>query len=114
MEKSELNSFARRLRYAREELRKLKQSELAEKANIPATSISHFENEEGKRKPSFDNLQSLAKALDVTTDFLLGRTDDPCGNTALDEQLYRDVKNLSEADKAMAEALIKQLAERRQ
>lgn len=111
MEESGRQVFARRLRYAREELRKLTQARLGEIAGLPATSISHFENEEGTRKPSFDNLRSLAKALDVTTDYLLGRADDPHG-IALDEQLYRDVKSLTEADKQFAEDLIKRLAER--
>lgn len=111
MEESGRKIFAQRLRYAREELRKLKQSELAEKAGLPSTSISHFENEEGTRKPSFDNLRSLAKALDVTTDYLLGRAEDPCG-MAVDEQLYRDVKSLNDADKQFAQDLIKQLVER--
>lgn len=111
MENTSRTVFAQRLRYAREELRKLTQTQLGEKAGLPATSISHFENEQGTRKPSFDNLRSLAKALDVTTDYLLGRNEDPHG-IALDEQLYRDVKSLTEADKQFAEDLIKRLVER--
>ena len=111
MEESGRKVFAQRLRYVREDLRKLTQSQLGEKAKLPSTSISHFENEEGTRKPSFDNLRSLSKALDVTTDYLLGRTDDPHGG-GLDEQLYRDVKSLTEADKQIAEGLIKQMMER--
>ena len=39
-----------------------------------ASAISHFET--GTRKPSFDNLRRLADALDVTTDYLLGRVKD--------------------------------------
>jgi len=111
MEKSGRTIFARRLRHAREEMRKLTQAQLGELAGLPATSISHFENEEGTRKPSFDNLRSIAKALDVTTDYLLGRAAEAHG-IALDEQLYRDVKSLTEADKKFAEDLIKQLVER--
>lgn len=87
------------------------QAELGEKAKLPSTSISHFENPEGSRKPSFDNLRALAKALDVTTDYLLGRISDP-HESALDEQLYRNVKMLSEQDKQIAEGLIRQMAER--
>jgi transcriptional regulator with XRE-family HTH domain len=111
MEESGRKVFAQRLRYAREELRKITQSQLGEAAGLPATSISHFENEEGTRKPSFDNFRSLAKALDVTTDYLLGRVDEPHG-IALDEKLYRDVKSLTEADKQFAEDIIQRLAER--
>lgn len=103
--------FARRLRYVREGLRKLTQAQLSESSGLPATSISHFEKEDGTRKPSFDNLRALAKALDVTTDYLLGRVEDPHG-VALDEQLYRDVKSLTDADKKFAEDMIKRLAEK--
>lgn len=87
------------------------QAELGEKAKLPSTSISHFENEGGSRKPSFDNLRALAKALDVTTDYLLGRAESP-HELAVDEQLYRDVKMLSEDDKKLAESIIRQMAER--
>lgn len=111
MEESGRKIFAQRLRYVREDLRKLTQSQLGEKAGLPSTSISHFENEDGTRKPSFDNLRSLAKALDVTADYLLGRSDDPVG-TPFDEQLYRDVKLLNDADKQFAASLIKQMVDR--
>ncbi|WP_118184861.1 helix-turn-helix domain-containing protein [Paraburkholderia phosphatilytica] len=112
MEEDIRKLFAQRLRYVREEVRKLTQAELGRLCNLPATSISHFEKEDGTRKPSFDNLRALAKALAVTTDYLMGRSEDMLGSTALDEQLYRDVKSLSDADRQIAETLIKQLAER--
>lgn len=112
MEDSSRRVFAQRLRYVREEVRHLTQAQLGQMTGLPSTSISHFEKEAGTRKPSFDNLRALAKALEVTTDYLLGRTEDIHGNTALDEKLYRDVKSLSEADRTFAENLIKQLAER--
>ncbi|MGG1946411.1 helix-turn-helix transcriptional regulator [Trinickia sp. NRRL B-1857] len=104
--------FAQRLRHVREDVRKLTQTQLGQLSGLPATSISHFEKEDGVRKPSFDNLRALARALEVTTDYLLGRTEDLHGHTALDEKLYRDVKSLSEADRLIAENLIRQLAER--
>lgn len=112
MEDNSRKVFAQRLRHVREEVRHLTQAELGKLTGLPATSISHFEKEDGTRKPSFDNLRSLAKALEVTTDYLLGRSNDLHGNTPLDEKLYRDVKSLSEADRLIAENIIKQLAER--
>ncbi len=112
MEDTARNIFAERLRRARERLRQLTQSELAERAGLPSTSISHFENPNGTRKPSFDNLRRLSKALDVTTDYLLGRTEDPVG-TSVNDSLYRDVQMLNEADKEFANQMIRQLAERR-
>ena len=42
---------------------------------MPASSIAHFET--GTRKPSFDSLRRLANALEMTTDYLLGRVDEP-------------------------------------
>lgn len=113
MENDNRKLFAERLRHARETLRGLTQSQLAEKTGLPATSISHFENPEGTRKPSFDNLRRLANALDVTTDYLLGRSDDHVGLT-VDNALFRDVQNLSDQDKTFAQDLIKKLLEKNQ
>ncbi len=114
MENPSRSLFAQRLRHIREEVRKLTQVQLGEMTGLPSTSISHFEKEDGTRKPSFDNLRALAKALDISTDYLLGRSEDFRGSTALDDKLYRDVKSLSEADKKIAESLIRQMAERNQ
>ena len=55
--------FPERLRKARE-YRGLSQGELATKAALQPSAISHFET--GARKPSFDNLRLLADTLDVT------------------------------------------------
>ena len=63
--------FPDRLRNARE-YRGLTQGELAERAGLQPSAISHFET--GARKPSFDNLRLLADTLDVATDYLLGPT----------------------------------------
>ena len=52
----------------------LDQAELARRIGIPASSISHFEA--GRRKPNLNSLYKLAEALDVSTDYLLGRTSD--------------------------------------
>ena len=87
--------FPERLRQARK-LRDMEQAQLAAKAQLPPTSISHFEA--GSRKPSFETLRRLAQALDVTTDYLLGRVDEP--NMAAEATpLYRDLKNLRNCQK---------------
>ena len=52
----------------------LDQAELARRIGIPASSISHFEA--GRRRPSLNSLCKIAEALDVSTDYLLGRTSD--------------------------------------
>jgi transcriptional regulator with XRE-family HTH domain len=99
--------FPERLRSARE-MRKLTQIELGAKANLPSTSIAHFEA--GSRKPSFDNLRKLAEALEFTTDYLLGRTDDPSKDAV--DVLYRDAGKLSDYDRRIAENFIKMLIEK--
>lgn len=106
--------FASRLRDSRERLRNLTQAQLAEKTGLPSTSISHFENVDGTRKPSFDNLRRIATALDVSTDYLLGRSDDHVGVPLADNTLYRDVQNLNDADKEFAQKMIKNLLEKNQ
>ncbi|PLY13903.1 MAG: XRE family transcriptional regulator [Sedimenticola sp.] len=101
--------FSTRLKYAREELRKISQGKLAELTGFKPAAISHFET--GARKPSFDNLKRLADALEVTTDFLLGRVENPEEIKEAD-QLYRDIKNLTATDKELAEKMIAEMAKR--
>src|SRR3984893_7365410 len=102
--------FKDRLKSARE-LRKLKQSELADRAKLPPSSIAHFET--GTRKPSFDTLRRLANALEVTTDYLLGRVDSP-GLAEAGAPLYRDVGKLTGRDREIAKDFLKMLARRNQ
>lgn len=101
--------FPERLRAARE-LRAYSQVQLARRTGLQASAVSHFET--GARKPSFDNLKRLADALDVTTDYLLGRVRDPAGLAGAD-RLHRHLGRLSGEDREIAEDLIKTLARRR-
>ena len=101
--------FKDRLRTARDDLRGMSQAELAKATGLPPSSIAHFEG--GARKPSFDNLRKLATALNVTTDYLLGRVDDPDVAAAADP-LYRYGAKLTEADRTLAEDFMRMLAER--
>jgi transcriptional regulator with XRE-family HTH domain len=90
------DQFPQRLKACREQ-RQLTQLELAERAKLPSTSISHFEN--SVRKPSFDNLRRLAQALDVPTDYLLGLIDDIDESpNPVAQRLARHVQNSSSAD----------------
>lgn len=100
--------FSGRLREARK-LRGYSQEELAAKADMPATTIAHFET--GTRKPSFELLRRLAVALEITTDFLLGRVDSPELAQAGDP-LYRDIGRLSGNDREIAKDFLKMLADR--
>lgn len=99
------NVFGQRLRAARM-LRELEQQQLAQKAGLPPSSISHFES--GARKPSFDNLRSLAKSLDVSTDYLLGRVD-TIDRVESSQRLHRHLGTLSDADLNTVEGFINML-----
>ena len=100
--------FSKRLRAARE-LRELSQGRLASRAKLQASAVSHFET--GARKPSFDNLRKLADALEVTTDYLLGRVSDPVGLAGSD-RLFRALGHLRGSDRKTAEDMIEMLAKR--
>ena|ERR1700690_2975407 len=100
--------FPSRLKEAREK-RELSQSELAVKAGLQASAISHFEI--GARHPSFANLRRLADALNISTDFLLGRTDEMTG-VAKADIMFRDIGSLSDRDRDIIQKLAADMAGR--
>jgi len=102
--------FAKRLRAARG-IRNLSQAELGERAGLPPSSIAHFETD--SRKPSFETLRSLANALEVSTDYLLGRVEEP-GRAEAGDPLFRDVGKLTGKDRDLARDFLKMLAARGQ
>lgn len=65
--------FVARLRQHME-LKGLTQAELADRADLSRSALTMFFN--GERKPSADALLKLADALDVSTDYLLGRCEE--------------------------------------
>lgn len=101
--------FEKRLLSTRK-LRDFNQDELAKKAGLPSTAVSHFES--GARKPSFDNLRKLADALEVSIDYLMGRTDEMTGSLAGGAEIFRDYENLTEGDRELARDFLARLAER--
>jgi transcriptional regulator with XRE-family HTH domain len=100
--------FADRLKEVREK-RGLTQVELGTKAGIPGTSIAHMEA--GSRKPSFDSLRRLATALEVTTDYLLGRVDE-AKIVQEGDALFRDLENISVEDRRLLKDFMQILAKR--
>ena len=56
------------------------QAELAEMIGVGTQQIYRYEN--GKTEPDGDIVAKLARALNVTTDYLLGVTDTPLGTLA--------------------------------
>ncbi len=108
-EKDPSIAFPERLKHARE-LRGLNQSDLAAKTGLQASAISHFET--GTRKPSFDNLRRLADKLAVTTDYLLGRVEEPTQYAGAGA-MFRHFDKLSSEQREAIEETIKSLAKKR-
>jgi transcriptional regulator with XRE-family HTH domain len=91
-------------------IRELSQEALAKKAGLSSTAISHFES--GARKPSFDNLRKLADALNVSIDYLMGRSDDMSGSLVKGAEIFRDYENLTDNDRELARDFMASLAKR--
>lgn len=74
-------------------LRKSKKLTQAEMANIIGVHRATYSNyETGLRNPDYETLKKIADFFDVTTDYLLGRVDDP-------DTYATKEKFLEEADK---------------
>ena len=76
------------------------QTQLAANASLTPAAISQIES--GTRKPSFNTLSSLADALKVTTDYLLGKRKQNYDDLLADPQvglMFRGLMNLPEKDK---------------
>lgn len=79
-----------RLRQSRER-KGLSQSDLAAFANISARQIGRYENGDGD--VSGESILRIAQALEVSTDYLFGLSDDPRGHFG-DNSLNADEKSL--------------------
>lgn len=74
--------YSERLKELRKN-KKLTQKEVAEKIGVARTTYAMYE--QNRREPDNETLQKIADFYNVTTDYLLGRTDDPA-MTAKDER----------------------------
>jgi len=101
--------FPRRLRAARE-MREFSQLELAGRARLQQAAVSLYES--GARRPSLRNLRRLSEALEVTSDYLVGRSESPEPLPSPDEPLFTDFQHLTAADRELARQLVAQLAHR--
>ncbi|PKH09821.1 helix-turn-helix domain-containing protein [Planomicrobium sp. MB-3u-38] len=66
--------FNKRLQQLRKSIN-LTQNELANRLSINRGTYANYER--GHRQPDYDTLQRIADYFDVSTDYLLGRTDNP-------------------------------------
>ncbi|MGN0493538.1 MAG: helix-turn-helix domain-containing protein [Acutalibacteraceae bacterium] len=92
-----LNEKIREIRTAK----KMSQVELANILGVTKQSVSNWEND--NIQPSIEMLAKLAKALSVSTDYLLG----------IDERRYLDVTGLSESEAQHIQLLIEDIKNRK-
>lgn len=88
--------------------KELSQQELAKLVKVHFTNIGKYEREEAI--PSADVLNRIAKALDVTTDFLLnGTLQDKARNTVKDDDLlllFKKVEQLPNDKKKLVKEFL--------
>lgn len=86
--------YSERLKELRKN-KKLTQKEVAEKIGVARTTYAMYE--QNRREPDNETLQKIADFFNVTTDYLLGRTDDPT-MTAKEEAYKKVTVNGSEIE----------------
>lgn len=72
--------------------RNLTQEGLAERVGISRASLSHYEKD--RREPDYETLRKLADFFEVTTDYLLGRSDTSGGAESHDSDSIREINRL--------------------
>ncbi|MDQ0158854.1 helix-turn-helix domain-containing protein [Alkalibacillus salilacus] len=72
-----MNKFSHRLKKLREK-ENMSREILANKLGVSYSTIAKYES--GVREPDFSTLEKLSSVLDVTVDYLLGKTDKEQGN----------------------------------
>lgn len=106
--------FSNRLTLLREE-RGLTRKEVAEQLNIDQTTYGKYEL--SKREPDYETLQKLATFYCVSTDYLLGRTDERQNNNINNAEndwpteakvLFRDVKKLTPEQFELVQKIVKE------
>lgn len=75
---------------------------LGEIIGVSEGAVSQYEN--GKRQPDYETLKKIADFFNVSTDYLLGRADNPPQSVdqqleGVDFALYGEIKDLTEAEK---------------
>lgn len=100
-----VTALGARLREVRLE-RGFTQRELADLCELPHSAVSQFET--GARAPGFTRLVKLATALDVSMDYLAGRTDSRTAHLFSGGELGE--LGLSERDLELLRSIAKRLA----
>ncbi|MEH7354033.1 helix-turn-helix transcriptional regulator [Neobacillus drentensis] len=69
--------FANRFKKLRVEILGLTQDQMAEKLGVQRPTVAGYESEEKNRVPRKETLNKIADTFGVSTDWLLGNTDNP-------------------------------------
>ncbi len=69
-----MSLFSERLKETRQN-KKISQKHIANAIEISETQYQNYEY--GKKEPTISNFEKIANYFDVSTDYLLGRTDNP-------------------------------------
>ena len=84
--------FGIRLKKLRQQ-RNMTQDELGDIFDPPLAQSTIGTYERGQRQPSFENLITISKHFDVSTDYLLGLTEEERTITAFKEENPQDLKD---------------------
>jgi len=78
--------------------KKLSQQDVADRLNINRSTYARYEL--GQTQPDFETLEKLADFFDVSTDYILGRTDfpNPPGNDEDNLVAFYNLDDLDEED----------------
>lgn len=93
-----MNNCGDKIAYLREK-RGLTQEDLSTKLGISRASLSHYET--NRRQPDYETLRNIANFFDISTDYLLGRTNDP--HMEMDQDVREFVDSLELADEKILE-----------
>ena len=93
--------FAQRLVELRKQ-KKTTQQDVADKLKITRPAYTAYER--GNREPDYVTLQKLADYFEVTTDYLLGRVDDP--NDIMNVAYSRGGHNFTKEEKEYLESVM--------
>lgn len=77
--------FPERLKTLRQTQAKCSQTELAQRLGVTQSAIANWEG--GQREPNYETTRKIADLFQVTVDYLMGRSDDPQGTAAAEEEL---------------------------
>lgn len=90
-----INNFRIRLKDLRKK-NNMTQKDLAKRLGVVRTAVANYET--GRTIPDSETLNHLANILDTTTDYLLGRTDNPSPidetEPSIDEEIAQIMKDL--------------------